>query len=208
MCALPSLQKRHVAIARLKHAANMGRNSHEVRFFIMVLTPSKEVSSPSFHHSFSFPPFFFPSLYPFFLSFSLPLLSFLLFTPSFFHSFPSLLPHLLLCSVFCCKLKLICWDFFPLLSSSSFVSLMTRRFRSFLPFIHSSCSIQTVDLTFFASLHSSLTRKEPSSSILLSFAASIIPFVGMKSVREEGERRKRRNEEKREGKGERNDGKE
>lgn len=43
MCALPSLQKRHVAIARLKHPANMGRNSHEVRFFIMVLTPSKEV---------------------------------------------------------------------------------------------------------------------------------------------------------------------
>ena len=44
MCALPSLTKRHVAIARLKHAANMGRNSHEIRFFIMVLTPSKEVS--------------------------------------------------------------------------------------------------------------------------------------------------------------------
>ncbi|KAI1280565.1 Sodium bicarbonate transporter-like protein 11 [Halotydeus destructor] len=42
MCALPSLQKRHVAIARLKHPANMGRNSHEVRFFIMVFTPSKE----------------------------------------------------------------------------------------------------------------------------------------------------------------------
>jgi sodium borate transporter 11 len=48
MCALPSLQKRHVAIARLKHAANMGRNSHEVRFFIMVLTPSKEVSTTFF----------------------------------------------------------------------------------------------------------------------------------------------------------------
>ncbi|RWS15462.1 sodium bicarbonate transporter-like protein 11, partial [Dinothrombium tinctorium] len=42
MSALPSLQKRHVAIARLKHPANMGRNSHEVRFFILVLTPSKE----------------------------------------------------------------------------------------------------------------------------------------------------------------------
>lgn len=54
MCALPSLQKRHVAIARLKHAANMGRNSHEVRFFIMVLTPSKEVSSV-FTSSSSFP---------------------------------------------------------------------------------------------------------------------------------------------------------
>ncbi|XP_054162013.1 solute carrier family 4 member 11-like isoform X2 [Oppia nitens] len=42
MCSLPSLAKRHVAIARLKHAANMGRNSHEVRFFILVVTPSKE----------------------------------------------------------------------------------------------------------------------------------------------------------------------
>ncbi|XP_022650740.1 sodium bicarbonate transporter-like protein 11 isoform X3 [Varroa destructor] len=42
VCALPSLQKRHVAVARLKHPANMGRTSHEVRFFILVLTPSKE----------------------------------------------------------------------------------------------------------------------------------------------------------------------
>lgn len=42
-CSLPSLAKRHVAIARLKHAANMGRNSHEVRFFVLVVTPSKEV---------------------------------------------------------------------------------------------------------------------------------------------------------------------
>ncbi|KAH7934993.1 hypothetical protein HPB52_002569 [Rhipicephalus sanguineus] len=41
-CALPSLQKRHVAVARLKHPANMGRTCHEVRFFILVLTPSKE----------------------------------------------------------------------------------------------------------------------------------------------------------------------
>ena len=42
MCSLPSLHKRHVAIARFKHPANMGRNAHEVRFFILVLTPSKE----------------------------------------------------------------------------------------------------------------------------------------------------------------------
>ncbi|XP_076371246.1 solute carrier family 4 member 11-like isoform X2 [Tachypleus tridentatus] len=42
MCSLPSLQRRHVAIARLKAPANMGRTSHEVRFFILVLTPSKE----------------------------------------------------------------------------------------------------------------------------------------------------------------------
>lgn len=43
-CNLVSLQKRHVAIARLKHPANMGRTLHEVRFFILVLTPSKEVN--------------------------------------------------------------------------------------------------------------------------------------------------------------------
>ncbi|UYV66702.1 SLC4A11 [Cordylochernes scorpioides] len=42
MCNLATIQKRHVAIARLKHSANMGRTSHEVRFFILVLTPSKE----------------------------------------------------------------------------------------------------------------------------------------------------------------------
>lgn len=29
-------------MARLKHPANMGRTCHEVRFFILVLTPSKE----------------------------------------------------------------------------------------------------------------------------------------------------------------------
>lgn len=42
MCNLPSLHRRHVAVARLKHPANMGRTLHDVRFFILVLTPSKE----------------------------------------------------------------------------------------------------------------------------------------------------------------------
>ncbi|CAM1310209.1 SLC4A11 (predicted) [Pycnogonum litorale] len=45
ICALsnlPSLHKRHVAIARLKHPANMGRTSHEIKFLILVLTPNKE----------------------------------------------------------------------------------------------------------------------------------------------------------------------
>lgn len=42
---LPSLQRRHVAIARLKHPANMGRTSKQVKLFILVLCPSKEVST-------------------------------------------------------------------------------------------------------------------------------------------------------------------
>ncbi|XP_050736813.1 solute carrier family 4 member 11-like isoform X2 [Eriocheir sinensis] len=45
ICALgnlPSLQRRHVAIARLKQPANMGRTSKQVKLFILVLCPSKE----------------------------------------------------------------------------------------------------------------------------------------------------------------------
>ena len=42
-CNLPTISKRHVAIARLKHFVNMGKNAHEVRFFILIVTPSKEV---------------------------------------------------------------------------------------------------------------------------------------------------------------------
>ena len=41
---LPSLTRRHVAIARLKTPANMGRTSKQVRLFVLVLCPSKEVS--------------------------------------------------------------------------------------------------------------------------------------------------------------------
>lgn len=41
-CSLPSLQRRRVAIARLKHPANLGRTSQEIRFFILVLAPMRE----------------------------------------------------------------------------------------------------------------------------------------------------------------------
>lgn len=41
MYKLGLLQKRHVAIARLKHTVNIGRTWHKVRFFIIVLTSSK-----------------------------------------------------------------------------------------------------------------------------------------------------------------------
>ena len=42
MCSLPTLQRRHVCIARLKHPSNFGTGCHEVRLFILVLCPSKE----------------------------------------------------------------------------------------------------------------------------------------------------------------------
>uniref|UniRef100_A0A6G1S4T6 Sodium bicarbonate transporter-like protein 11 n=1 Tax=Aceria tosichella TaxID=561515 RepID=A0A6G1S4T6_9ACAR len=41
-CSLVGLQKRQVAIARFPHPINFGRHSQEVRFLIVVLTPSKE----------------------------------------------------------------------------------------------------------------------------------------------------------------------
>lgn len=43
-CNLPTLTRRHVGIVRLKHPANMGHTCHEVRLFVLVLCPSKEVS--------------------------------------------------------------------------------------------------------------------------------------------------------------------
>lgn len=42
LCTIPSLLRRHVGIARLKHPANLGRNSQEVYFIILVLAPTKE----------------------------------------------------------------------------------------------------------------------------------------------------------------------
>ncbi|XP_033127380.1 sodium bicarbonate transporter-like protein 11 [Anneissia japonica] len=42
LCSLPSLQRRHIGIARLKHAANMGTNSQEIHFVILILSPLKE----------------------------------------------------------------------------------------------------------------------------------------------------------------------
>ena len=41
-CSLPSVQKRYVAIARLKYPANLGRNSQEARFIILVIAPTRE----------------------------------------------------------------------------------------------------------------------------------------------------------------------
>ena len=38
---IPTLKKRHVGIARLKHSSNLGKNSEEVRFVILVLCPSE-----------------------------------------------------------------------------------------------------------------------------------------------------------------------
>ncbi|XP_037071831.1 sodium bicarbonate transporter-like protein 11 [Pollicipes pollicipes] len=42
MCHLPALQRRHVAIARLKHPANFGRTAKHVKLFVLILVPSKE----------------------------------------------------------------------------------------------------------------------------------------------------------------------
>ena len=38
---IPTLKKRHVGIARLKHSTNLGKNAEEVRFVILVLCPSE-----------------------------------------------------------------------------------------------------------------------------------------------------------------------
>ena len=40
---MPALQRRHVAIARLRTPANLGRTSQEVYFIILVVAPTKEV---------------------------------------------------------------------------------------------------------------------------------------------------------------------
>ncbi|PSN47888.1 Sodium bicarbonate transporter-like protein 11 [Blattella germanica] len=42
LCNLPNIQKRRVGICRLKQAANFGRNSHEVKLFVIVLCPSRQ----------------------------------------------------------------------------------------------------------------------------------------------------------------------
>jgi len=42
-CTVSSVQKRHVAIARLRSPANLGRTSQEVWFIILVITSTKEV---------------------------------------------------------------------------------------------------------------------------------------------------------------------
>ncbi|XP_048774701.1 solute carrier family 4 member 11-like [Ostrea edulis] len=42
LASIPSIQSRHVGIARLHHPANLGTSSQEVHFVIVVLTPTKE----------------------------------------------------------------------------------------------------------------------------------------------------------------------
>jgi len=42
-CSAPSVQRRNVAIARLKHPANLGRTSQEIWFIVLIVTPTKEV---------------------------------------------------------------------------------------------------------------------------------------------------------------------
>ncbi|XP_069693692.1 solute carrier family 4 member 11-like [Periplaneta americana] len=42
LCNLTTLQRRRVAITRLKHPANFGRTSHDVKLFVLVICPSKE----------------------------------------------------------------------------------------------------------------------------------------------------------------------
>lgn len=44
-CTVASVQKRHVAIARLRHPAVLGRTCQEVWFIILVVTSTKEVLS-------------------------------------------------------------------------------------------------------------------------------------------------------------------
>nr|XP_037287902.1 LOW QUALITY PROTEIN: sodium bicarbonate transporter-like protein 11 [Rhipicephalus microplus] len=47
LCSVPTLQKKRVAMARLKHAANMGRTCGDVRFLVVALSPSREKSTKS-----------------------------------------------------------------------------------------------------------------------------------------------------------------
>lgn len=42
MCSMPTLLKKRVAVVRLKHPVNMGRTCEDVRFLVLVLTPTKE----------------------------------------------------------------------------------------------------------------------------------------------------------------------
>jgi len=42
--SVPSITKRYVAIAKLRHPANFGPSSQEVYFIILILTPTKEVN--------------------------------------------------------------------------------------------------------------------------------------------------------------------
>lgn len=43
---LPTVQHRHVAIARLSHPTNLGRTMQDLRFIIIVIAPSRAVGHP------------------------------------------------------------------------------------------------------------------------------------------------------------------
>ena len=45
MCMLNTVQHRHVAIARLSHPTNLGRTMQDLRFIIIVIAPSRAVST-------------------------------------------------------------------------------------------------------------------------------------------------------------------
>ncbi|XP_053399229.1 solute carrier family 4 member 11-like isoform X2 [Mercenaria mercenaria] len=45
IASVPSISRRHVGIAKLKHPANFGPSSQEVYFVILILTPTKEKST-------------------------------------------------------------------------------------------------------------------------------------------------------------------
>ncbi|CAF0834118.1 unnamed protein product [Didymodactylos carnosus] len=48
MSTSPSVQRRHVAIARLKNPCNFGRNCQEARFIVFILSPMKEKGTKNF----------------------------------------------------------------------------------------------------------------------------------------------------------------
>jgi hypothetical protein len=42
-CSVPSLTDRRVCIARLLHPTNLGVTTHDIRFFILIVAPTKQV---------------------------------------------------------------------------------------------------------------------------------------------------------------------
>lgn len=48
---LPSIQQSHVAIAQLRHPVNLGRTLEETHIVVLVLAPSKAVSTQTFRMS-------------------------------------------------------------------------------------------------------------------------------------------------------------
>ena len=53
-CAVPSIKKRQICIARMAHPLNLGITSNSIRFFILVLTPFEDVIQLNFCFDFSF----------------------------------------------------------------------------------------------------------------------------------------------------------